>query len=343
MPANDGYRPPRLISPVRVAGTTPPGLTGGWAPADRGLDTAAVLPLPSGHAPEDVVIDPEGRPVSGGDDGSIWRWPVDAGPGDRPERITATGGRPLGIEVDPRDGTLIVCDAYLGLLRLGPDGRLSTLTTTAGGAPIRFCNNAAVARDGVVYFTDSSSRYPLSAWRRDILEYRGNGRLLRFDPSSGETDVVRDGLSFPNGVALDPDETAVLLCETSAHRLLRIPLDGGDTEVLADLPAHPDNMSSVGDGTYWIALPSPRLPALERLLPHPGVRRLVDLLPSAIQPKPARYGLVALVDGNGRLLRTVHGPAGGYSMITGVRQHGRTLWLGSLTEAGVARIDLGEE
>ena len=29
-----------------------------------------------------------------------------------------THGRPLGLEVNPRDGTLIVCDAYRGLLRV---------------------------------------------------------------------------------------------------------------------------------------------------------------------------------------------------------------------------------
>jgi hypothetical protein len=49
---------------------------------------------------------------------------------------------------------------------------------------------------------------------------------------------------------------------------------------------------------------------------------------------------VAQVDGAGRVLRTVHGPAGTYPMITGVRQHGDTLWLGSLTEKSVAVLRL---
>lgn len=296
-----------------------------------------VLRLPNGHAPEDVVVDAYGRLVAGGEDGSIWRWPADGA--DAPECLVNTGGRPLGIEIDPRDGSLIVCDAYRGLLRW-TEGVLTTLATSAAGTPIRFCNNAAVASDGTVYFTDSSSRYPLSEWRRDILEHRPNGRLLRFDPSTGDTVVVRDELYFPNGVALTPEESALMLCETSTHRLLRLPLDGGEPQLIVDLPAFPDNMSAVGDGTYWIALPSPRLALLERLLPHPRIRRAVDALPTAVQPKPERYGLVALVDTDGNVLRTLHGPTGGYSMITGVRQHGRTLWLGSLTESGVGRVDL---
>ncbi|MEU1759701.1 hypothetical protein ACFYO8_02645 [Micromonospora sp. NPDC005257] len=110
--------------------------------------------------------------------------------------------------------------------------------------------------------------------------------------------------------------------------------------MLTDLPAYPDNVSGVGDGTYWVALPSPRLRAMERLLPHPRVRQIVALLPDAVQPQPRRYGLVALVDGKGRVLRTLHGPSGAYPMVTGVRQHGRHLWLGSLTATGVARVDL---
>jgi hypothetical protein len=78
----------------------------------------------------------------------------------------------------------------------------------------------------------------------------------------------------------------------------------------------------------------------ERLLPHPNVRRVVALLPESWQPQPLKYGLVALVDGEGRTLKTLHGPAGSYSMITGVRQHGDSLWLGSLTERGIARVPL---
>jgi len=131
-----------------------------------------------------------------------------------------------------------------------------------------------------------------------------------------------------------------MLVETSTHRLLRVPVDGSGPVELADLAAYPDNMSAVGDGTYWIALPSPRLPIAEKLLPHPGLRRVAALLPDRVQPQPRRYGLVALVDGEGTVLRTVHGPAARYTMITGVRQQGNVLWLGSLTEPGVARIEL---
>src|SRR5215813_9445816 len=341
-PATPAPRPKssRFIDPARAAATEPPPFDGPWAPTDTRLDAPIVLRLPTGNAPEDVVVDAAGRLIAGGDDGTIWRWPADAGPDAVPEAVANTGGRPLGIEIDPRDGTLIVCDAYRGLLRIGHDGAIADLAAQVAGTPILFCNNAAVTSDGIVFFTDSSTRYPLSAWKRDLLEHRPNGRLLRYDPHQGSVDVVARDLYFPNGVALTPDERALLLVETATHRLLRVPIGGEPIDVLLDLAAYPDNMSAVGDGTYWIALASPRLPAAEKMLPHPGVRRVVALLPDRVQPRPGRYGLVALVDGDGAVLRTVHGPTGRYAMITGVRQHGTTLWLGSLTEPGVARIEL---
>lgn len=125
-----------------------------------------------------------------------------------------------------------------------------------------------------------------------------------------------------------------------SHRLVRLPLGGGAPQALIDLPTYPDNLSAVGDGTYWVALAGPRLPVVERMLPHPMARRVAALLPTRLQPRPRPYGLVCLVDGHGQVLRTLHGPAGKYVMVTGVRQSGGTLWLGSLTEPGIAHVHL---
>ncbi len=332
---------PLLIRPVKMPATTPPPLAGPWSPDDTRLDDAELLPVPSGHGPEDVAVGPHGHVYSGTGDGRIWRWPPDAHAGDTPHLLADTGGRPLGIEIDPRDGSLVVCDAYRGLLRVTDDGTVTALTHRAGGSRILLCNNAAVARDGVVYFTDSSNRFPLSHWRRDLLEHRPNGRVLAYDPGSGRTDVVAEGFHFPNGVALTPDEDALLLCETVSHRLLRLSLPDGAVRVLHDdLPAYPDNMSSAGDGTYWIALASPRVAVAEKLLPHPVLRRVAAVLPQRLQPQPLPYVMVARVDGDGTVLSVLHGPSGRYVMATGVRRHGDTLWLGSLTEKAIARVPL---
>src|SRR6266508_2238814 len=286
---------PRWIRPFPAPATTPPRLTGPWAPLDTRLDEVERFPLPSGAGPEDVAVDPADRPVSGDSLGHLWRWSADPRPGQPPELFADTGGRPLGIEVDPRDGTVV--------------------------------------------FTDSSDRYPVTHYKRDLLEHRPNGRLLAYRPG-GSTEVLTDGLYFPNGVALTPDESALLLVETGSHRLSRIPLATGVPQILADLPAYPDNVSATGEGTYWIALPNPRMALLERLLPYPRLRQLAAFVPDRLQPRPARHTMVALVNGDGTVLRTLHGPAGRYRMVTGVRQHGDALWLGSLAERGIARVPL---
>ncbi|MFI5913557.1 SMP-30/gluconolactonase/LRE family protein [Dactylosporangium sp. NPDC051541] len=325
---------PRLINGAKLPATTPPPLTGPWSPTDTRIDDATLVPLPPGqHAPEDVAVTSDGSLFTGTAEGLVWRHDSNGF-----TQVADTGGRPLGIECDSRDDSLIICDAYRGLLRLSADGALRELTS----AGILFCNNAAIAADGTVFFSDSSNRFPLSHWRRDLLEHRPNGRVLAFDPASGTTRVVATDLYFPNGVALTPDESALLVCETVAHRLTRIALPSGAATVLADLPAYPDNMSSVGDGTFWIALASPRVAIAERLLPYPGIRKVVAALPVWMQPQPGKHTIAAQVDAAGSVLRTLHSPAGRYPMLTGVRQSGETLWFGSLTERALAWVPLGE-
>ena len=151
--------------------------------------------LPGGVGPEDVVVDADGGVITGADDGRIWRWR--SGLETPPDLVADTGGRPLGIEVDPRDGSLVVCDADRGLLRVTPGGAVTVLADTAAGRPIVMCDNAAVARDGTVYFTDSSDVYPVSAWKRDMMEYRPNGRLLAYDPGAGAPTWSPSGSTFP--------------------------------------------------------------------------------------------------------------------------------------------------
>lgn len=336
-------RPPApwLIRPKKLPATTPPPLTGPWSPDDTRLDHVELLPLPHGHGPEDVAVGPQGHIYAGTAQGHIWRWEPDAHADAVPTLIADTGGRPLGIEIDPRDGSLVVCDAYRGLLRITDDGHIRDLTHRADGHRILLCDNAAIADDGTIYFTDSSNRFPVSHWRRDLLEHQPNGRVLAYHPATGRTDVIADGFYFPNGVALTPEQDTLLLCETVAHRLLRLSLPDGAVQVLDDdLPAYPDNMSAVGDGTYWIALASPRVALAERLLPHPTLRRLVAVLPPRLQPQPLPHIIAAQIDRDGLVRRTLHGTTGRYTMATGIRQHADTLWLGSLTERAIARAQL---
>lgn len=69
-------------------------------------------------------------------------------------------GRPLGLRFHKGTGDLYIADAYLGLMKVGPEGGLATsLVTEADGWPLRFTNDLDIDDDGNVYFTDSSSKY----------------------------------------------------------------------------------------------------------------------------------------------------------------------------------------
>jgi sugar lactone lactonase YvrE len=301
-----------------------------------------VIPIP-GVGPEDVAVDREGWIVTGVEDGRIWRLSPD---GMRIAQLADTGGRPLGIEIYP-DGRILVCDAERGLLRVDPaDGEIEPLVTQVGGKPLGVCNNAAIAADGTIYFSDSSLRFTLEHWKADLLEHSGTGRLLRRDPD-GTVEVLRQGLQFANGVALAHDGTFVMFAETGNYRLSKLWLTGdraGESEVVVDnLPGFPDNISTGADGLIWVALPAPRNPMLDRLhrLP-PAFRRAAWALPDRLQPQPGRTVWVLSVDGDGNIVHDLQGDGDRFHEVTGVREHDGKLYLGSLVEPAIAVLDLAD-
>ena len=120
-----------------------------------------------------------------------------------------------------------------GLLRITPDRRVTVLATEADGTPIAYADDLDVARDGRIYFSDASTRFgarlggsTYSASLLEIIEHRGNGRLLVWDPATGKATTVLRGIHFANGVALADDESYVLVSETGSYRVLRHWLSG---------------------------------------------------------------------------------------------------------------------
>ena len=313
-----------------------PGLVGNYERNDR-LATAELWPV-GGEGPEDVAIDSQGRLYTGLVDGRLLRLPAGGG---EPELLADTGGRPLGLEMHPNGG-LVVCDAERGLLHLTLDGALEVLADRFEGEPFRFTNNAAVAADGTVYFTDASKRFGIAGYKLDLLEHSGTGRLFALRPN-GRLDLLMEGLQFANGVALDPGERYLLVAETGAYRVRRLwltPDRPGQDEVFVDnLPGFPDNLST-GDGVFWVAIPSPRDRVLDALLPLPWARSLVARLPDRFQPQPKRHGFVLGFDPDGKVVHNLQDPSGRVALVTGVRQRGNTIYLGSLSEPTLAIHEL---
>ena len=298
-----------------------------------------------GPGAEDVAVTTsgpdEGAVFTGTADGGIWRVSHD---GARTDRVADTGGRPLGIEIDP-DGRLLVCDAERGLLRVDPaTGGIEPVVDSVRGRRMVFCNNAAIAADGTVWFSDSSTRFGIDRWKDDFVQVTRTGRLLRLD-ADGTVHVVLDGLAFANGVALAADESFVVVAETGARTLVRRWLTGeraGTRDFLAeDLVGYPDNIARGSDGLIWVSIASPRDPVVELVQRAPlAVRRQVTRIPESLQPKPKRTLRVQAFDDTGRLVHDLDVDTPSYHMVTGVREHEGRVWLGSLEEPGVAVLDV---
>jgi len=131
----------------------------------------------------------------------------------------------LGLQFDRDQNNLIICDAYLGLLKYNiHTSELTTLIAADQGVndvPFKFVNHLAISSTDKVYFTDSSWKWQRRDFPYMMLEGGGQGRLLSHDLKTGENEVLLDGLFFPNGVALSADEEFVVVCETSASRVMR--------------------------------------------------------------------------------------------------------------------------
>jgi sugar lactone lactonase YvrE len=207
-----------------------------------------------------------------------------------------------------------------------------------------FCNNAAIAGDGTVWFSDSSTKYSIEDWKADFVQDTRTGRLLRRD-LDGTLTVVLDGLAFANGVALAKDESYVAVAETGARTVVRHWLTGakaGTRDYLVEgLPGYPDNIARGSDGLIWVTVASPTDALVERLQHAPmWVRKGVTRIPESLQPAPKKTVRVQAYDDTGALVHDVDVQTAAYHMVTGVREHDGRVWLGSLHEPAVAVVDL---
>ena len=336
---------PVAISPVAWDAPERPGYTGVWA-ENTALANLERLDMGS-HGPEDIEIR-DGRIFASSQDGKILTYDLASG---AVREFADTGGVPLGLQFS--GDTLFVADAHKGLLSVSPRGEVTVLTNEADGVPIVYADDLDIGPDGVVYFSDASTKFgaeaigsTLAASLYEIMEHGSTGRVLAYDPATRETTVLLDGLSFPNGVAMTADGEAVLVNITGEYNTLRIPVSGGErvgevTEFAANYPGFPDNINPGpfvdGEPTYILGLVSPRSGQLDAMAKRPFLRKVVWRLPESMRPQAEAYTHIVVLGADGRVLASLQDPSGAYAQATGAIVHGGQLYLSSLTEPAVAR------
>ncbi|HBX54912.1 SMP-30/gluconolactonase/LRE family protein [Pseudomonas sp. UBA2684] len=330
---------PSPIDPLAWEAPPAPTMTGVLEPNDT-LMKAELLGRGQVHGPEDTAVDAQGQVYSGLHDGRIVRIKADGSV----ETFADTQGRPLGMDFDA-SGKLIVADAYKGLLSIDTQGQIKVLTREADGLPFKFTDDLDIARDGTIYFSDASSRFEQPDYLLDLLEARPHGRLLSYDPASGTTKVLLKDLYFANGVALSANEDFVLVNETYRYRITRYWLTGekaGSHDVFIDnLPGLPDNLQGDRNGTFWVALPTPRKADADFLHRHPWLKAQMAKLPRALWPKAIPYGFAIAINEQGEIVRSLHDTSGTHlRMVTSVKPVGDYLYFGSLDNDRIGKLKI---
>jgi len=333
---------PVPINPLVWEPQENPGFAGDFTPNTE-LANLERIPLGASIGPEDAAV-LNGMIYATSQTGDITRIdPVTK----QVEIVANTGGVPLGIEVS--GGVIYIADAHKGLLSLTESGELKVLTNEVDGTSIDYADDLDLAENGVIYFSDASTKFgaedngtTMAASLLEIMESKGTGRVLAYDPRTMQTRRIATGLVFPNGVAMHPDGS-VLVNETGRYRVLKIdPATGQMTEWIANLPGFPDNINpgpplENGEPTYLLGIISPRSKWLDDNAGKPGARKLAMRLPPAMRPKAEHYGHIVQLDKNGNVLRTFQDPAGEYHDATGAIVYDGQMYVTSLHETDLAR------
>ena len=337
---------PVPIAPVSWQAPSSNGFSGQFAENTR-LSGLMLIALDSDNGPEDFAINAAGTIATATHSGAVLL--KKKGDATFAPWIN-TGGRPLGIEFDA-DDNLLIADAHRGLLIANPEGELTVLVNQVDHTKVVYADDVDVANNGKIYFTDATTKFSameyggtLQASLLEILEHRGNGRLIEYDPTLRKSNVLMDGLVFANGVAISHDQNSVLVNETGKYRVLRYWLTGskqGQVEVVIDnLPGFPDNISQANNGGYYLGLASPRSAPVDALSDKPFIRKIVQRLPQFVRPQGQAYGHLIKISENGEVLQSFQDPSGDFPFVTGALDTSEGVYVSSLTAPAVGLLPL---
>ena len=149
---------------------------------------------------------------------------------DGTRREIVKTGRPNGLAITA-DGRIWVAETLTpAILTITLDGRAHTELTQIGDVPLLWPNDLCVGPDGALYLTDSGALisefldgdFP----KPGFAAVKADGKVIRFDPASGETTIIDRGLQFANGIAFDRAGN-LYASETNTGEISRYPCEDG--------------------------------------------------------------------------------------------------------------------
>ncbi|WP_245968325.1 SMP-30/gluconolactonase/LRE family protein [Hephaestia caeni] len=186
-------------------------------------------------------------------------------PGTDPKLIREPGSNGLALGAD---GALRIADSGTrAITRLDlASKRRTVLVDRYRGKRFNSPNDLAIARSGMIYFTDPP--YGLVDGDASPLKELDHNGVYRWAPG-GEAMLLDGTLSRPNGVALAPDERTLYLAvsDKDVAGIYAYPLDTagdvGDRRLLfdarpmlgKDVPGITDGMKVAADGTLFCSAP----------------------------------------------------------------------------------------
>ena len=157
---------------------------------------------------------------------------------------------PMSIDWLPDGRLLIVAARYGRLLRQEPDGSLVTHADLSGlSDPGHPWNEIVVDGRGNAYLNNQGFDFPGGEF--------APGTIAMLKPD-GSARLVADGIAFPNGMAITPDNSTLIVAESYGQKLtaFQIAADGGLSQprVWADLgDGVPDGICLDAQGAIWYA------------------------------------------------------------------------------------------
>ena len=145
------------------------------------------------------------------------------------------------------DGRLLVVDAgERKLLRQEPDGSLASHADLSAAAPLG-CNEIVRDGRGNIYLNEAGFEFPGGEFKP--------GTILLLTPE-GESRTAGEGVAFPNGMAITPDNSTLICAESYGKKLTAFDIgdDGGlsNQRVWADLgDGVPDGICIDAEGAVW--------------------------------------------------------------------------------------------